>query len=85
MKIIITVLDTATQVFGQPQFMHTKGEATRSFSDIINAKESNALRDHPDDYEMYEIGTYDEQTGVITPHKKPKLINRGKDLVMKGD
>lgn len=78
MKKIITVRDRAIEAYGQPFFVRAIGEAIRSFVDETNRTES-AIGAHPEDYELYEIGEFDEDTGTITPNK-PRLIAKGKDV-----
>lgn len=79
-RIVCAVLDSAVQGFGQPFFVAATGQATRSFGDEINRKEQgNALAAHPDDYTLYQLGMFDEETGEFTNDKR--VLARGKDLV----
>lgn len=83
MKLIYAVKDLAVQAFGQPFFLNSKGEATRSFGDEVNSKDPNsAIAKHPEDYELYEIATWDPQTGKIEPKEAPELVIRAKDLII---
>lgn len=34
---------------------------------------------HPDDFELYEVGTFDDATGIIVVIE-PRLVARAKDL-----
>lgn len=83
-KIIIAIKDTAVQAFGQPQTMRSQGEALRSFQDLVNdpAKE-NAIAAHPEDYELYKLAEYNDQTGKITATATPELITRARDVLIK--
>lgn len=77
---IYAVKDTAAQTYGQPMFMMNNGHAHRSFSDEVNRTDaSNVLNHHPEDFELYNIGAYETDTGEITPIK-PTLIVRAKDV-----
>lgn len=84
MKQIFAVKDLAVQAFGMPFFVRSKGEAMRSFIDEVNNKgqQNSAIAAHPDDYELYSIGEYEEDAGTITA-KIPELIARAKELVTK--
>lgn len=63
---IFAVRDRATDSFGQPMFLVNTGQAIRSFSDEINrAAEDNMLHKHPDDFDIYELGEYDTDTGLF--------------------
>ena len=48
--------------------MKTKGEATRAFMTTVNDPKSH-LNKYPADFTLFEIGTYDETKGLVTPHK----------------
>lgn len=79
MKIICAVRDRAVDSFGQPFFVRARGEALRGFMDEINNKDS-ALHAHPEDYDLYVIGAFDDLSGEIIP-EKPTMIQIGKDAV----
>ncbi|WNK12965.1 MAG: nonstructural protein [Microvirus sp.] len=81
MKHIYAVKDLAVQAFGMPFFLRSKGEAMRSFQDEVNRTDGkSSVAQHPDDYELYNIGEYDDATGAITP-MTPELVARAKDLL----
>jgi hypothetical protein len=79
-QVIVSVKDTAAQAFGRPVFVPTTAVAVRSFRDEVNRKDStDDMAKHPDDFELYEIGSFDDSVGVITSHE-PRLVARAKDL-----
>lgn len=79
---IIAVRDRAIDVFGQPAFTASTGGAIRSFGDEIKRKDdNNQLNKHPEDFDLYELGIYDDQTGQFTQDGPPKQIAVGKDYV----
>lgn len=81
MKHIYAVKDLAVQAFGLPFFVRAKGEALRSFQDEVNSdKTKSAIAQHPEDYELYELGTYDEENSIIV-YNGPVLISRALDLI----
>ena len=65
---IYTVYDCKAEAYLKPFFTSTKGLALRSFIDESN-KPGTSLNTYPADYTLFEIGTYDEQTGQIVMHK----------------
>jgi len=85
MKHIYAVKDLAVQAFGQPFFVRAKGEALRSFQDEVNGRGNaqSAIAAHPEDYELYELGDYDDVSGILFP-KGPNLVARAKDLLTQG-
>lgn len=84
MKHIFAVKDLAVQAYGLPFFVRSKGEALRSFQDEVNRKDGeSAVAKHPEDYELYQLGTYNEETAEIEGNNelKPVLVARAKDLL----
>lgn len=84
MKLFLYALrDSKTDQFGNPMAMQAKGQAIRSVADEINRKDpQNLLSTHPQDFELYELGTYDTDTGVYDTHT-PKSVILCSDLVQK--
>lgn len=81
MKVIVAVKDTAARVFGTPFVVQAAAQAVRSLRDEVNNKDSTSdVNRHPSDFELYEIGYFNDDDGVITPHEVPQLIARAKDL-----
>lgn len=78
---IVCVRDRAADVFGTPFFMASHGQAIRSFADEINSqRENNTLNKHPQDFDLYALGEYDDQDGSFHTDT-PRQIAIGKDLV----
>jgi len=62
-------------------FVPSVGVAIRSFSDEINrADAENQLHNHPDDFDLYEFGEFDDNTGSFVLHEQPKLLTLGKQV-----
>lgn len=83
MKLVIVVVrDRSADVFAQPMFVANRGSAIRSFADQVNDSrdEKNILNRHPEDFDLFELGTYDDSTGLFESGV-PKQIAVGKDLV----
>lgn len=84
--IVVAVRDRATDAFMHPMCVHTIGQAVRSFGDEVNrADERNPLYRHPEDHDLFELGSFDERSGRVAPLADgPRQIAIGKDLVTKG-
>jgi len=79
LRIVFAVKDRAIDSFLPPVAYVAEGQATREFKDEIE-REGSPMRAHPDDYDLYRIGTFDDQTGKYTNEpEQPKLVTRGKD------
>jgi hypothetical protein len=82
MKLVLcSVKDRAADAYGRPMFVPSLGVAIRSFSDEVNRQsDDNQLFNHPDDFDLYEFGEFDDNTGQFTLHEVPKLISLGKQV-----
>lgn len=84
---VCSVFDLASQLYGQPMFVTGTGVAIRSFSDELKRKgDDNVLARHPEDYELFHLGTFDDERGVFEPLSEgigPVRLVRAKDLVEK--
>jgi hypothetical protein len=80
-QIICTVKDRAADAYGRPMFVPSAGVALRSFSDEINRNNAdNQLFNHPDDFDLYELGEFDDNSGLFALHEQPKLLSLGKQV-----
>lgn len=80
-QVIVSVKDTAAQAFGRPVFVPAIAVAIRSFRDEVNRKDSTEdLARHPDDFELYELGSFDDSTGIVVVLPEPRMVARAKDL-----
>lgn len=77
--IVLSVRDRAMDAFMQPFFAPAVGLAVRSFGDEINRAES-PMHAHPEDYDLYQVGTFDDQTGIFTSDQ-PRMLAVGKDHI----
>lgn len=79
-KTVFSVLDSAANAFGNPFVVNHLGIALRAFTDQVNSESGGDLFNHPADFALYQIGEYDDTTGVITPLTPPKLIVQAASL-----
>lgn len=77
--LVFSIEDKVAGAFMQPFFMHTKGQASRSFGDLVSNKDSMVSK-HPNDYRLFCIGEYDDETGDLKNSKNEFIIN-GSDFV----
>lgn len=79
---ICVVRDRALDAYGVPLFVASKGQAIRSFSDEVNREDaSNSLHKHPEDYELFYLGEYDDETATFEA-ERPQQLAIGKDCVI---
>jgi len=81
---IVAVKDRAVDAYNRPFYVPTIGAAIRSFTDEVNRNESE-MNAHPEDYDLYDMGTFDDQTGTFLPPDGgvPRVISRAQDLIVK--
>lgn len=74
---IFTVYDSAVEGFLRPFFAETEGAAKRAFGEAINTPngENNFFK-HYQDYSLFLVGWFDDQSGEITK-ENPTHIGAG--------
>ena len=75
---IYAVYDSKAETYTPPFFQHHKAMALRTFTDACNDK-GHTFGMHPEDYTLYDLGTYDDAIGTITQDKIISIAN-GKHL-----
>jgi hypothetical protein len=87
MKLVLcSVKDRAADAYGRPMFVPSVGVAIRSFSDEVNRQsDDNQLYNHCDDFDLYELGEFDDNTGTFALHDQPKLLSLGKQVKIPRD
>lgn len=80
-----SVKDLALGAFGRPFFVPALGVAMRSFTDEVNRKApDNVMNQHPEDFELYHLGLFDEETGAyMDSGSGPTRLARALDVVVK--
>lgn len=78
---IFAIRDTKGGYYNQPFPQNSHGEAERTFADLVNEKSTTISR-HPKDYDLYHLGHFDDNAGVLTA-KQPEFIINGEQLVTK--
>lgn len=82
MIVILTAIrDRAVDAYHPIATVRHEGEAIRGFQDALTNPENKTFYRHPDDYDLYVVGTMDDTTGVITP-EGPRKIADGKQLTI---
>lgn len=79
---IYSIRDSKSEIFNSPIFQRTHGEAERNFHNLVNDEKSNVNK-YPDDFDLYYIGEYDDQTGKIESLDTPQHIVKAVQLVSK--
>lgn len=64
---IFTVFDKKLTAYAQPFFSVNTATALRAFGDACQ-DQGSMLFQHPEDFQLYKIADYDDQTALIEPH-----------------
>lgn len=79
-KFVVAVRDRAVDGYMQPFFVPSIGMAVRSFQDEVNNPDSPMYK-HPEDYDLYQLATFDDESGAFDGMPRPTMIAVGKDSV----
>lgn len=80
---VVAVHDRVAKTYGRPFFTQNINVAIRSFTDEINnATPDNQLYQHPDDFDLFYLGTFDDSIAEFHIDEK-RCIAVGKDLAFK--
>lgn len=82
MKLVMScVHDVKGETYSQPWFTPTAAAAVRSFTDLVNdPQRGQTVFSHPEDYVLYEMGSFDDSTGQFTSHPIPKHLVSGSSV-----
>lgn len=70
-----TVYDSKSKAYLKPFIMRTKGEAIRSFEMILRDRE-HPFTLNPEDYTLFELGKYDDNTAHIACYDTPDPVGK---------
>lgn len=79
---LCAVYDQAIEAYKPPMAYLSTGEALRNWIDAVNNDELS-LKKSPGDYTFFEIGEYDQRTGIITQYEAHKRISTGNEALIK--
>lgn len=80
MLIIFSIHDSKMETFNRPFCMPAVGAAIRAFQDEVNTAGSE-MNKHPEDYALFDLGTFDEDLGILNSNSTPIKISEAKDLI----
>lgn len=78
---LFAVRDRALNGFDRPFTAPAVGLAIRSFTDEVNRPDS-PLHAHPDDYDLYHVGSFDDTSGRLLPLDNPVQVAIGKNCLL---
>lgn len=86
---MVAIRDNKSDTFTPPSFFRHTGQAIRGFIDAIERPQpdqvSQLMHRYPADYDLFEIGTYDDNTGTCICNDKPVLLYNGSNVRPQGE
>jgi len=74
-QVVMSVFDVQALLYGRPFFAPARGAAVRSVADEVNrGGQDNVISAHPQDFRLFELGTFDDVSGVFSLHGAPVLV-----------
>lgn len=76
-----SVMDTCAGTYLMPMFFLNNASAIRALGDAVNRpKEDNQFYQHPEHFQLYKIGEFDDDHGIFEGHP-PMFVVSCNDLV----
>ena len=77
--LLFSVRDSAMGAFAPVMTFVAMGQAQRSFRDEVNRRESGIYA-HPEDFELWALGIYDDESGLFEQQDTVRCVARAKDV-----
>lgn len=77
---VFAIRDRAIDAFMNPFCAPSNGMAIRSFSDEVN-RDDSPMNKHPDDYELYKLGVWDQDTGEFVNERS--MLQVAKNIIVR--
>lgn len=77
---IFSIRDSKAEIYMQPFFQKSHGEAERSFTQLARDQKSTVSQ-FPEDYDLYFVGVYDDQKGTVQSLDTPQHVLKAVDVL----
>ncbi len=81
---IFAIYDSGISTWKPPMFCRAKGEILRWWIEMVNNEQTD-LSKHPQDYTLFDIGTWDDEKCKFDLHKTPISLGVAIEFVKKAD
>lgn len=75
-----SIYDKKAELYHPPSYCHTVGHAMRVFTTLFSNVET-PFNQFPDDFQVWEVGAFDDQSGSLVSLAKPHLVCQGTELM----
>ena len=83
-KPMYTISDRVSRTFWTPFAAHNDDDAKRAISNAVNTPSDNDIFLHPEDFDLYKIGIFDdsvENGNIFTPFQPIEFIAKLDSLI----
>ena len=81
MKLMVfSVFDTKAGAYASPFFMSNQAQASRDFGDAVQNPKLH-LNKHPEDFSLYCLGIFDDNSGKIESFDTPDHVCNAVDFI----
>lgn len=82
MQIMFAIRDTKGAYYSPPFTKNSRGEAERDFTTLSRDAQSTVNK-YPEDFDLFELGTFDEKTGKVDGYDTPRHMLKAVDTIAK--
>lgn len=75
---VFSVKDAKAAAYAPPFFLHRMEVAMRTFRDALKDP-SHPMSQHPEDYALYCLGEFDDESGLLHSADHPVLVTTAED------
>lgn len=73
---IVGIYDKKGECFISLEPSSNLAVATRQLQDVVTRTDGNPIAKWPEDYSLWHLGTYDNETGLVEPLLKGKIFKK---------
>lgn len=78
---VLSVRDTVADTFGRPFYAPNEASGVRSVRSEVANPQAGPLHEHPDDFQLFHLGWFDDQTAAFELFDHPTLLIRLSHLI----
>lgn len=76
---VFSIKDVKAKAFMHPFFTHNAATAEREFRRVLKDPSSQMCH-NPEDFELYQVGVWNDEVGVVLASEVPELVITGKAI-----
>jgi len=71
---VFSLRDAKLSGFSRPFFAQTEAQAVRMVQDLVNSGQQDDVCKHPDDFELWCLGSFDDEFGELVSDVKAVIL-----------